>query len=54
MIFVSTINCVVVLVLYGTVEPLLRGHPYERPPSLERPLDYVNLNMNVFNSTPPS
>ena len=36
----------------GTVEPLLRGHPDERPPPLERPLDNVNLNLNVLISTP--
>ena len=35
-----------------TVEPLLRGHPDERPPPLESPLDNVNLNMNVLTSTP--
>ena len=35
-----------------TVESLLRGHPDERPPPLERPLDYVNLNINVLISTP--
>ena len=35
-----------------TVEPLLRGHPYERPPPLERPLDNVNLNINVLIFTP--
>ena len=29
-----------------TVEPFLRGHPDERP------LDYVNLNINVLISTP--
>ena len=34
-----------------TVEPLLRGHPDERPPPLERPLDDVNLNINVLIST---
>ena len=34
-----------------TVEPLLRGHPDERPPPLERPLD-VNLNMNILIFTP--
>ena len=34
----------------NTVEPLLRGHPDERPPPLERPLDYVNLNVLI--STP--
>ena len=34
------------------VEPLLRGQPDERPPPLERPLDNVNLNMNVLISTP--
>ena len=35
-----------------TVEPLLRGHPDERPTPLERPLDNVNLNINVFRFTP--
>ena len=35
-----------------TVKPLLRGHPDERPPLLERPLDNVNLNINVLISTP--
>ena len=35
-----------------TVEPLLRGHPEERPPPLERPLDNVNLNINVLITTP--
>ena len=35
-----------------TVKPLLRGHPDERPTPLERPLDNVNLNMNVLISTP--
>ena len=37
-----------------TVEPLLRGHPYERPPPLERPLNNVNcyLNINVLISAP--
>ena len=35
-----------------TVEPLLRGHPYERPTPLERPLDTVNLNIDVLISTP--
>ena len=35
-----------------TVEPLLRGHPDDSPPSLERPLGNVNLNINVFISTP--
>ena len=28
------------------------GTPFERPPSLERPLDNVNLNINVLISTP--
>ena len=28
-----------------TVEPLLRGHPDERPTPLVRPLDGVNLNV---------
>ena len=35
-----------------TVEPLLRGHPDERPVPLERPLDNVNLNVNVLISNP--
>ena len=35
-----------------TVEPLLRGHPFERPPPLERPLNNVNLNISVLISTP--
>ena len=35
-----------------TVEPLLRGYPDEIPTPLERPLDNVNLNINVFISTP--
>ena len=35
-----------------TVEPLLRGHPYERPHPLERPIDNVNLKINVLISTP--
>ena len=34
------------------MEPLLRGHPDKRPPPLERPLDNVNLNINVLISTP--
>ena len=34
------------------MEPLLRGHPDERPPPLERPLDNVNLNINVLIFTP--
>ena len=34
------------------MEPLLRGHPDERPLSLERPLDNVNLNINVLISIP--
>ena len=34
------------------MKPLLRGHPFERPPPLERPLDNVNLNINVLISTP--
>ena len=34
-----------------TVEPLLRGHPDERPTPLDRPLDNVNLN-KVLISTP--
>ena len=34
------------------MEPLLRGHPYERPTPLERPLGNVNLHINVLLSTP--
>ena len=34
------------------MEPLLRGHPDERPPPLERQLDNVNLNINVLIFTP--
>ena len=36
----------------SAVKPLLRGHPDERPPPLERPLDDENLNINVLISTP--
>ena len=36
----------------NTVEPLLRGHPDERPTPLERPHDTVNLNINVLIFTP--
>ena len=36
----------------NTVEPLLRVHPDQRPPPLERPLHNVNLNINVLISTP--
>ena len=36
----------------STVEPLLRGHPDERPHRLERPIDNVNLNINVLISIP--
>ena len=38
--------------LSRTVEPLLRGHPDERPTPLEKPLDIVNLNTNVLIFTP--
>ena len=34
------------------MKPLLRVHPEERPTPLERPLDTVNLNINVLISTP--
>ena len=34
-----------------TVETLSRGHPYERPLPLERPLDEENLNINVLIAT---
>ena len=37
---------------YDIVEPLLSGHPDERPHPLERPLDNVILNINVLISTP--
>ena len=32
--------------------PLLRGHPDKRPPTLEIPLDSLNLNINVLIFTP--
>ena len=32
--------------------PFLRGHPDKRPTPLERPLDTVNLNINILISTP--
>ena len=35
-----------------TVEPLLRGHPDQRLPPMERPFDNVYLNINVLISTP--
>ena len=38
--------------MLGTVKPLLRGHPDERPPPLKRPLVNVNLNINVLIFTP--
>ena len=41
-----------ILQLHFTVEPLLRGHPDERPLPLERSLDNENLNVNVLISTP--
>ena len=34
-----------------TVEPLLRSYLYERPPPVERPLDNVNLYINILIST---
>ena len=34
------------------MEPLFRGLPDERPSPLERPLDDVNLIINVFIATP--
>ena len=34
------------------MKPLLRGHPDERPPPLERPLDNVYPNKNVLIFTP--
>ena len=37
---------------FDTMEPLLRGHHDEKPPPLKRPLDNVNLNINVLISTP--
>ena len=36
----------------STVETHLRGHPDKRPTLLVRPLDNVNLNINVLISTP--
>ena len=44
--------CMYACIYVYTVEPLLRGHPDERPPPLERPLDDVNLNMNILIFTP--
>ena len=44
-------NNVYPLIKMLTVEPLLRGHPDKRPPHRERPLDNVNLNINVLIST---
>ena len=35
-----------------TVATLFRGHSVERPPPLVRPLDNVNLNINVLIFTP--
>ena len=35
-----------------TVEPPLRGHPDKRPPSMERPLGYVNIGKKVLISSP--
>ena len=43
---------IVLMKSVNTVEPLVRGHLDERPPSLERTLDNVNLNINVLISTP--
>ena len=34
------------------MEPLLRGHPDKRPPPLERPLDNVNIYINVLIFSP--
>ena len=45
-------RCHIGQVIVNTVEPFLRGHPDERPPPLERPLDNVNLNINALISTP--
>ena len=45
-------SCNIYFYRVNTVEPLLRGHPDEKPAPLERPLDYVNLNINVLISTP--
>ena len=36
----------------NTVEPLLKGHHDERPTPLYRPLNNVNLNINILTSTP--
>ena len=38
-----------IVAMTHTVEPLLRGHPDERPSPPERP---VNLNINVLISSP--
>ena len=45
-------HCRLKVIYLYTVEPLLRGHPDERPLPLERPLDKENLNINVLISTP--
>ena len=42
-------DCIVII---DTVELLLRSQPDERPTPLERPLDTVNLNINVLIYTP--
>ena len=34
------------------IPPLVKGHPDQRPLPLERPLDNVNLNVNVWIYTP--
>ena len=36
----------------SSVEPLLRGHPDKRPPSLERPLDNLYLNIKCIDFYP--
>ena len=34
--------------IYFQWKPFLRGHPDKRPPPWEKPLDNVNLNINVL------
>ena len=48
----KTLDIFIRLKMSITVVPLLRGHPDERPPPLERQLDNVNLKINVLISTP--
>ena len=44
----SEINGGILLRTSFTVEPLLRGHPDEKPTPLQRPLSNIYLNINVL------